>query len=61
MVAEIKIGDTLACASCGKHINLTNETFLLDAFAEYVKCGHCGAKIDVQYYHLFGEKVNKGG
>ena len=61
MIAEIKIGDTLVCANCGKHIKLTGETFLLDAFAEYVKCNHCGTKIDVQYYHIFGEQVEDGG
>lgn len=61
MIAEIKIGDTLVCANCGKYITLTDKTFLLDAFAEYVNCNHCGVKVDVQYYHRFGTKVNNGG
>lgn len=59
MITEIKTGDILVCANCGKHIILTDETFLMDSFAEYVKCNHCGFKIDVQYYHTFGEKVNE--
>lgn len=55
-ISKISMGDELKCLSCGGKIKLTKETFILGFDAEYIKCPHCKKKIDVQNYHMNGEK-----
>lgn len=54
---EIKIGDKIKCLNCKKIIQIKEETFKLNCWTEYIKCPHCNKSYDVQYYHLYGEKV----
>lgn len=56
-IAKIKIGDKVKCLNCGEPISLDGKTFIFNSEAEYIYCPYCKAKIDVQYYHLHGEKV----
>lgn len=55
MISEIKIGDILECANCGKPIIVSKQTFLLDADGEYIRCNDCNVTLDVRYYHRFGK------
>lgn len=57
-LSQISIGDKLKCLNCGEVITLNDKTFIMDYEAEYIYCPHCKAKIDVQYYHAYGEKVS---
>ena len=56
MINKISIGDKVKCLGCGKTIELTNQVFTLDCNREYITCPMCGLKLDVQAYHLYGEK-----
>lgn len=57
MLSHIEQGDVLVCLNCGKPILLTNKTFTLDCYAEYIECPCCKAKYDVQVYHARGSKL----
>lgn len=58
-IREIQIGDKFKCLNCGKEIILNNKTYIFDSEVEYIKCPHCKKTYDVQYYHLYGEKVKE--
>lgn len=56
-ISKIEIGDTIKCIDCGKAITLDGNTLIFDEEAEYIYCPNCGAKKDVQIYHINGEKL----
>ena len=56
MLSEIKIGDKIKCLDCGEVITIEEIKFTFDA--EYIVCPKCGKFRDIQYYHMFGEKVD---
>ncbi len=55
---RISKGDKLKCLKCGKTIELTDDTMILDNVAEYIVCPHCGIQLDTHKYHLYGEKAD---
>lgn len=59
MLSNIKVGMILKCLKCKQPIELNRNTFIIDSFAEYIMCPHCKYVIDVQYYHAFGEPIEK--
>lgn len=57
MIREISMGDKIKCLRCNKTIDVINQNFITDAYAEYICCPACNLKLDVQAYHHYGEKV----
>lgn len=58
-IYNISKGDKLKCLNCGKTIEVNEKSFVMDSEAEYIKCPHCKSDYDVQYYHLYGEKIDE--
>lgn len=56
-LSEIKRGMTLKCLKCRKPILVSDETFIMDFGAEYIKCPHCETTCDVQIYHIHGTEI----
>lgn len=58
-VEEIKVGDKLKCLNCLKPITVSDETVKITYSAEYIICPDCKKALDIQLYHLYGEKLNE--
>lgn len=60
MIPSINQGDILKCLKCNDHIEINSDTLKFEPTAEYIICPHCKVVYDIQAYHIYGEKIEKG-
>ena len=56
-ITKLEIGMKVKCLNCGKTIELTKDTLIMDCVAEYIYCPKCDKHCDIHYYFKYGEVV----